>query len=423
MAQARDRGRERRGSGAGLPRRAALFASVALPPLFVAAGAQAADLLAAVPVDIAALSVGVGLTLAAATSSFLYLRLRRSAAKEEEALAGQVAELRDRLDRAHFLLRTDPFVVIAWGGPSGHTEVTGDATLLGCEIAAAMRFASWLPAEDAEALERAAAALRADGTAFRMTLRPMNGKVLEGDGRPVLGRAVLRIREITGERLEAFRLRDEIATATRERDAMRETLDALPHPIWQRDADGRLDFANLAYAAAVEAKDGADAVARMAEFLDSGVRQEAFRRRALTGAWKARTPAIFAGERRMVDAAEKACTHGSAGYAVDVSELDAVRSDLQRQMESQLRTLDQLPTAVAMFDDAQRLVFCNAAYRSLFQLDQAFIDAGPTDPEILDRLRAERRLPEQADYRAWKTHLLEAYRAIDTQETAGRCAW
>lgn len=418
MAEAPDQGRETPGRAAGRLRRSALFASVALPPLFATAGAHAADLLSLpVPVEIAALSVGVGLTLAAATSSFLYLRLRRSAAKEEEALSGQVAELRERLDRAQFLLRSEPFVVIAWGGPSGHTEVTGEGELIGCDIPSALRFSTWLPPEDADALERATAALRADGTAFRLTLGPTNGKILEGEGRPVLGRAVLRIREVTGEHLEAFRLRDEIATATHERDAMREALDALPHPVWQRDAEGRLGFANLAYAAAVEAKDGADAVARMAEFLDSGVRQEAFRRRALTGSWKARTPAIFAGERRMVDAAEKAGAHGATGYAVDVSELDAVRSDLQRQMESQLRTLDQLPTAVAMFDDAQRLVFCNAAYRTLFQLDQAFIDAGPTDPEILDRLRAERRLPEQADYRAWKTHLLEAYRAIDTQET------
>ena len=44
-------------------------------------------------------------------------------------------------------------------------------------------------------------------------------------------------------------------------------------------------------------------------------------------------------------------------------ELEAVRTDLQRQMDAHVRTLDQLPTAVAIFDGSQRLVFNNAAYQ------------------------------------------------------------
>jgi signal transduction histidine kinase len=365
----------------------------------------------------AAIAVAAGLTLFTATTSLLHLRHRRRALRRQDELAAENAELRERLDRAQLLLRSEPFVIVTWGGNSGHTEVTGDGELVGGELPSALRFSTWLPPHQASDLERRVAELRADGTTFRMTLWPLDGRVLEAEGRPVLGRAVMRLREITGERLETVHLREEAATAVRERDTIRETLDAIPHPIWQRDGEGRLTFVNAAYAAAVEAKHGADAVERVLEFLDSTVRQEAFRRRALHGAWRARTPAIFAGERRMVDAAEIAGRHGSTGFAIDVSEAEAVRNDLQRQMDAQLRTLDQLPTAVAMFDDGMRLVFCNAAYRSLFQLDQAFIDSRPTDPEILDRLRAERLLPEQSDYRAWKAQRLDAYRSIDTQET------
>ena len=57
---------------------------------------------------------------------------------------------------------------------------------------------------------------------------------------------------------------------------------------------------------------------------------------------------------------------------------------------------------MAIFDRAKRLVFHNAAYRALWSLDPGFLDSRPIDGEILDRLRAERRLPEQADFRAWK---------------------
>jgi signal transduction histidine kinase len=75
-----------------------------------------------------------------------------------------------------------------------------------------------------------------------------------------------------------------------------------------------------------------------------------------------------------------------------------------------------MPTGVAIFDRKKRLVFNNSAYRELWSLDQAFLDQRPTDPEILDRLRAERRLPEQADFRAWKNGLMAAYQSVETGE-------
>ena len=79
--------------------------------------------------------------------------------------------------------------------------------------------------------------------------------------------------------------------------------------------------------------------------------------------------------------------------------------------------LDQLSTAVAIFDRSKRLTFYNAAYRQIWSLDPAFLDSQPTDGEILDRLRAKRQLPEQADFRGWKAQALAAYQAIEPIET------
>ena len=99
-----------------------------------------------------------------------------------------------------------------------------------------------------------------------------------------------------------------------------------------------------------------------------------------------------------------------------MSELEAVRTDLQRQMDAHVRTLDQLPTAVAIFDGSQNLIFSNAAYQRLWGLDAAFLASRPTDSEVLDRLRAARKLPEQADFRAWKADFLQGYRSVEQQE-------
>ena len=89
---------------------------------------------------------------------------------------------------------------------------------------------------------------------------------------------------------------------------------------------------------------------------------------------------------------------------------------MQRQTASHARTLDQLSTAVAIFDRSKRLAFYNAAYRTLWSLDAAFLDSNPLDGEILDRLRTEGRLPEQVDYRAWKAGVLAAYQAVAPRE-------
>ena len=62
------------------------------------------------------------------------------------------------------------------------------------------------------------------------------------------------------------------------------------------------------------------------------------------------------------------------------------------------------------------MFFHNAAYRQLWSLDPAFLDQRPTDSEILDRLRAEHRLEEQADFRAWKSALLKTYQSLEPIE-------
>src|SRR5207237_1462799 len=84
--------------------------------------------------------------------------------------------------------------------------------------------------------------------------------------------------------------------------------------------------------------------------------------------------------------------------------------------EAHRRTLDQLTTGVAIFNAEQHLVFYNAAYRALWELDAGFLDQYPTDGRLLDQLRATRKLPEEKDFREWKAALHEAYRATETQE-------
>ncbi len=364
------------------------------------------------------ISVLVALVIFSTSTALLHLTGRRRWTQRESQLSSELTSARAALDRANLFLSAEPQIVVAWGTASGEPDIEGDLSLV-MDVAMPRRvlgFGSWLAPESAQKIEQCVEKLRSRGEGFRLALVSIGGRHLEAEGRPIGGRAVMRIRDVSGDRLELTQLRERHARALMEIDAFRMMLDALPDPVWMRDGEGKLFWTNAAYARAVDAADSRDAIIKGAELLDAPARAQASEKRAKGEVWHARQPAVVAGERHPMEIYDVPASGASAGFARDLSELEAVRQDLGRQMDSHARTLDQLKTAVAIFDRRKRLLFHNSEYRRLWSLDAAFLDQGPSDSEILDRLRAERRLPEQADFRVWKDSLLAAYHSNDMSE-------
>ncbi|MGO4407470.1 ATP-binding protein [Bosea sp. RAF48] len=358
-----------------------------------------------------------GLTVFATTTSLLYVRERARWQKREAKLAADLEAARSHQERLSILLGADPQVVVSWNGRDAQPVFEGDSGFLGAPGAAlALAYGSWAAPADAKRLELATDALKERGEAFNVTLRSKAGPFIDIEGRPVAGRAVIRFREVTGERAQVMTLRGELERVTADHAALAHLLAGLPHPAWMRDADGRLTWVNAAYARAVEASDTTTAVKGGLELLDRAEREAATRARREGRSFAARAPAVVAGQRRTLDIVEVPAATGFAGFATDMSELEAVRADLQRQMDAHVRTLDRLKTAVAVFDGSQRLVYRNSGFDTLWSLDAGFLDGLPTDGEILDRLRAERRLPELGDYRSWKAAAQAAYTATRASE-------
>ena len=76
----------------------------------------------------------------------------------------------------------------------------------------------------------------------------------------------------------------------------------------------------------------------------------------------------------------------------------------------------QIATAVAVYAPDQRLAYYNQAFVDLWQLDPDWLSTGPRDGEVLDRMRALGRLPEQADFRLWKQAQLASYGSATPRE-------
>ncbi|MBO6756537.1 MAG: PAS-domain containing protein [Roseibium sp.] len=390
-----------------------------------AQAAQAADgaalsLAAIQPEEMMVFGAIGGMCAFALTSAVALVRHRRFAGRLADRLRREKSELKLQVDRLESMLNTDEQRVIVWTGDGAVPQVWGilpEQSGVPRATNQLLAFGNWLSAKCSADLERRLDALFSRGEAFSTTLKTRIGSYVEAMGRTTGGAVVLRLRDLTGERQMQAELAARNARISGELHMLHALLNAMPAPAWQRDAEGNLIWANQAYADAVDAPDARAAVRDGTDFLDAGARGAMAKDRDDDGCFHSRMPIVTAGERKVYEVTDVSANVGAAGIAVDISELNQVRKELSRAEEFHGRTLDQLATAVAIYGGDRKLQFYNAAFRQLWDLDPSVLDSGPEDGAVLDMLRAGRKLPEQADYRVWRTKMLESYQSVEATES------
>jgi signal transduction histidine kinase len=368
--------------------------------------------------EVAILATSFALVGFSVVAAILLMRTRVRATRNEERLRSDIIDLQAQSDRLRALLFAEPQVLISWAAGDNRPQISGDISLVMSQEGSPQRilaFGTWLPPEPALQMDHAVDALRDKGEAFLLNLSTSAGRAIEAMGRAIGGQAIVRIRELGGLRRELAESNLRYKTLQEESELLRDFAAAAPWPIWGKSAEGNLRYANAAYVHATEGKSVADAIQRNLELLESDQRTELTRALNDNASYVARLPIVVSGERRIYDVQALKLGSGSAGIAIDASEATALRAAMTRMVEAHRRTLDQLSSGVAVFDADRRLAFYNESYRRLWGLDQAFLDGNPDDSSILDRLRANRKLPEQPDFRAWKAKLHEAYRAVESE--------
>jgi signal transduction histidine kinase len=341
-------------------------------------------------------------------------RLLRSASGSGRRLE----ELEAALNEAEAALAAEPNILVIWRGRDGPPErvinnMKGAARVPDSPEAIA-EFSGWLEPESAATVESAIAEMRESGTPFNLGIMTAENQLLEADGRAAGGLATLRIRPLAGERADITNLAYDARRLGKQVERLSALIDSAPLPIWLRNEAGDIIWANRAYIRAVEAP-GIDAVIQGKLELVDRRRIEGDANPPANG-YIGRTHAVIGGAKHALDIHQYTLTAGTAGYALDVSALEETEKELQRHIEAHASTLDKLSTAIAIFGPDQRLTFYNSAYVELWGLDADWLASRPRDGEILDWLRERRSLPEQANYRDWKSRQLQAYTTIEVRE-------
>jgi signal transduction histidine kinase len=342
-------------------------------------------------------------------------RMNRNLLKSRSRLG----ELEYRLNEAEAAIASEAQVLIVWQGKSlepqrivnsmhGALRVPDDAKAL-------LTFASWLEPDSAAMLASHLEVLRERGKPFNLGLRTAGNELLEADGRVAGGMATLRFRPLAGERQQVNELAYDARKLGLQVERLSAVLDSAPLPVWLRDGEGKLTWVNQAYVKAMELT-GSDQVLKAGLEIAPPERIDTSRsddKQALLG----RAHTVQAGTMRALNIHEVQLAQGKAGFAIDVSSLEQTEKELERLIKAHASTLDKLDTAIAIFGPDQRLRFHNSAYAQLWPLDPQWLSLKPTDSEILDRLRSQRCIPEQANYREWKAKQLSAYTTLEVRET------
>lgn len=356
----------------------------------------------------------------------IVIAIRRRLAASEAACADQKAAL----SAASAILSAAPAACLSWR-VSGSAEEWSAGSVAGLEFAAPPRLGDILgrfTPEDGAAIGKAVERLRQDGTSFALTAALVAGGVLDVSGRRVLGQHGERLADAVwfsdaGRREEAVA---DAAALAQEHDRLRAAFDALPLPVWRRTTDLLLADCNRAYAAAVDATSEV-AIAEKREIAAGVVagrgRALAERAAATAIAQSESHHIVINGSRRLVEfteaplPAEQGGVPEIIGYARDFTDLENVQAELARHIAAHADVLENVATAIAIYGPDTRLKFFNTAFGTLWRLEEDWLATEPTLSEVLERLRERRRIPEHADFRAFKKQQLAMFTSlIDPQE-------
>ena len=370
--------------------------------------------------EIIQLAMFAGLMSAALLAAAWMIRVRTNLTRENSNLRARLSEQSVTLERLETFGDLSGQMALVWAGPDEKPELIGS---LNSETGAPdnratfLAFARWLSVESALKVQNAIEELRQQGRGFSVLSETQNGTVLEVTGKTSGNRAIVRFLALTAFQAEASAKETAKANMQQERDQLRGLLHHVEQLAWLRGEDGKLVWVNQAYTAAVGQPDAVSTIAAQAELLGSVTRRQIAESHLSGQTFRETVSTVVGHDRRrfaVVDVPQP--TGGALGVALDVSQTEQLQAEVKRITKNHAETLDQLATAVVIFDRDQRMTFHNQAFQNLWSLDAAFLAKRPSHAILLDRLRSDGRLEEKPNWRSFKDEILSAYRALESQD-------
>ena len=304
---------------------------------------------------------------------------RARTATTRYVMGGNLARAQSEIRFREAMIQASPEAIVIMGSdlPSPLSYRGGSALLQAC-----------LSGADSTRLAAKLDALIEGGTPFATTVRTTRHPGVSVKGCVIGSRAALF-------------LRVEESVTELERD-LKSVLEAMPVPVWIRNRKLALTWANRAFVTATASGTLENALkidprlVRAERDLASAVLEgnDVLNERRYT---------VIEGRRRALSVdLFRLPSAGVAGVALDVTESAQAEAQLKLSTDAYADMLDRVDTAIAVFGADRRLAVFNKLFARMWDLPDAWLETHPGLEDIFDRLRENRRLPEQRDFQAWK---------------------
>ena len=267
------------------------------------------------------------------------------------------------------------------------------------------------------ALAESLGALFDSGLPFESTVNAPQGGSRRVVGRTLGGRALVSIVEGIGDGRALTADEARLRRADMLQGELSESFDHAPMIAWRRDADGAPVWVNTAYVEAVEAASMEDVIDNRTElvFGDEAtlITDLAERARTVGRPQTIRAATVIGGSKRTLEFREVPVTHGTLGFATDITAQVIAADALRRQIEANELTLDRLHRGVAVFSKDLTLSYSNDAVASLWGVEPAFLQSRPSLRDVLNALRERSKVPQARNFSTWRAEMLDRYSKLN----------
>lgn len=288
-----------------------------------------------------------------------------------------------------------------------------------CETVRILDVMDSLQKDSANDLTEYLAKLIQNGEEFKFIAQTKNSRKLEMRGsRKIISKVesiVLWCVDATEISSEFGHLREAASQAVNSMDNVLEMLNALPVPVWRRDKDLRIMYCNNAYANAL-GKSISEIISGNIPFVPGSLFGQghslAENAKKCNKSQTVIQHVTVGGARKQFSIHECYSQNGLIGYALDITNAEKLASQLDKLITSNCEVLNGISSSIAIYDNNMKLIFFNNAFQCTMKLESGWLHSRPTYGEVLDELRNSRRLPEVADFQAFKKDQLALFKSV-----------
>lgn len=264
------------------------------------------------------------------------------------------------------------------------------------------------------------------GFEFTQTVNTEHARTVRLTGRRVEDNRILWAEDISEPSKALSQAFGQAGKLELERAQFLAALEAVPRAMWMRNAQQALVWCNSVYARAV----GATPTEAVLHQMEIGQTSRKKKKSEETGmqpgramakvaydtneTQKVRAHIIMDGTRFLMNIVETPLKdlNMTVGLALNITREEELEAELKRFETANRELLEQLGTAIGIYDGDTRLEFYNSAFAQLWDLEDQWLNTRPTLSDIMEKLREMRRLPEQADFRKFKQSWLSMFTGL-----------